>query len=146
MIQRFRERLGLVSASPASARTVFGRRRRRTRAELELALAQETQARALLDSVLGSAPVGITVDDRDLRFVRANEVIYCMLELGAEGLIGKTVEEALPHLADAVAPRLRRVLETGEAQIGGDEVVRVSPTTRVSTTWLVSRYPIRGAD
>ena len=147
MTPRFRERLGLVSASPASARTWFRwpLRSRRTRAELETALAQEAQTRALLDAVLASAPVGITVVDRDLRFVHANEVIYGMHALGAGELLGKTVAEALPHLADAVAPRLQCVFDTGEAQIGEDEVVRVSPTTGVKTHWLVSRYPVHDA-
>ena len=53
-----------------------------------------------LEAIYRSAPVGLCVLDRDLRFVRINERLAAMNGLPAEAHIGRTVREIVPDIAD----------------------------------------------
>jgi PAS domain-containing protein len=88
------------------------------RKEAETKLAQrEAEARAQaseIETIYASAPVGLCVIDRDLRYRRINERLAAINGVPAAAHIGKTVREILPSLADVVESVARRVLETGE--------------------------------
>lgn len=99
-----------------------------------------------LEAVYANAPVGLCVLDRDLRFVRINERMAEMNGRSVAAHMGRTVREVLPDLADDAEPRLRRILETGEAATDV-EVRGVTPAQPgVERTWLESWIPLRDAD
>ncbi len=99
---------------------------------------------AELESVYRSAPVGLGVLDRDLRFVRVNDRLAAMHGVAVSDHIGRTIREVVPGLADSVEPVLRRVLQ-GETvldvEIGGN--TPAAPTE--ARTWNASYYPITDA-
>ena len=48
---------------------------------------------SLLDTVFSTAPVGLALVDRDLRFVRVNETFAAFNERPVDDLVGRTVAE-----------------------------------------------------
>ena len=114
----------------------------------ELRMAQRTSedAKALLDSLFESAPIGLAYLDGELRFVRVNDALAAINGIAAADHIGRTVDELLPGIAGSVGDQLRRVVETGEAVVG-HEVHGESPAeTGAARTWLENFYPVRGGD
>ena len=87
-----------------------------------------------LEQVYQSAPIGLCVMDRQMRYVRINEFLARLNGLPVEQHIGRTVREVVPEAADVIEPILRRVLETGqpESHIEGPGVDRSRP----GGTWL----------
>ncbi|MHB1243370.1 MAG: diguanylate cyclase domain-containing protein [Gaiellaceae bacterium] len=91
----------------AAAITISLRRR------LGGALARAELTSATLDAFFVHASTGFAFLDSELRRVRVNEPLATMLGIPAEKLTGSTVGEIAPHLAGALEPLLRGVLETG---------------------------------
>lgn len=81
------------------------------RSELDLNLAE-------LDVIYRTAPVGLCVLDRELRYIRINDWLAEINGYPPEAHIGRTVREMVPKLADKVEPLYRQVLETGEPLLG----------------------------
>ncbi|WP_254666006.1 SpoIIE family protein phosphatase [Streptomyces sp. WMMB 322] len=70
---------------------------------------------AALDALFASSPLGIALFDTDRRYVRVNEALARLNQVGAEEHIGRTVHEILPSwMAAEVAAVQSSVLETGE--------------------------------
>jgi PAS domain S-box-containing protein len=71
-------------------------------------------ARAILDAFFNAAPVAAGFLDRRLRYRRINPMLAAINGMDADQVIGRTIAEAVPHLAPDIEPLYRRVLETGE--------------------------------
>ncbi len=103
-------------------------------------------AEALLDSLYGSAPIGLGFWDCDLRYVRVNAALAAMNERSPEDHVGRTFAEVVPQLAHVIEPIARRVLETREP-IVALEVSAGSPSQPdQQRDWLASYYPVISAD
>ena len=72
-----------------------------------------------LDLIYRSSPMGLAVLDRQLRYVRANKALAEMHGCEASDMVGRTLREVVPDLADALEPVLREVLRTGNSVLGG---------------------------
>ena len=83
-------------------------------ARLEASEALARQRLRELEAVYDSAPVGLCVLDRDLRFVRLNRRFAEINGVPVEAHLGRTPFEIVPDLGDQAEAALRRVLETGE--------------------------------
>lgn len=85
---------------------------------LEAARASEAQARSRLaeiEAIYESAPVGLCVFDKDVRYRRINRRLAGMNGLSPEAHIGRRPGELLPQaIGSAVEAALREVVETGE--------------------------------
>jgi PAS domain S-box-containing protein len=118
--------------------------RRRADEARRLAEQRVEQQLGELNAIYDSAPVGLCVIDRDLRYVRANERLAEFNGSTVADHIGRTVWEVVPEIAAQVEPVARRIFETGEPILG----VQVSSTTRarpgVERTWIVHWLPLRG--
>jgi diguanylate cyclase (GGDEF)-like protein/PAS domain S-box-containing protein len=105
-------------------------------------LQREREAHALLDTVFGQAPVGLSFVDRDLRFVRVNRAFAAFGGMKPEQILGRTVAEAFPDLAEQIESATRRVLESGQPV----ESQLVSGTLRGDSQGIryfsSSRYPV----
>ncbi|HEX5745994.1 MAG TPA: PAS domain-containing protein [Archangium sp.] len=100
------------------------------------------EALALLDTVLATAPVGLSFVDRDLRYVRINHALAAINGVPVGSTLGRTVHEVLPELAPSVEPLYRHVLDTGEPLLEL-EVTGTTPGLAGSQGhWLVSYYPV----
>lgn len=111
-------------------------------------------ATALDQSVLGSlqtlewvyqtAPVGLCVLDRELRYVRINDFLARMNGLPASAHLGRTVREVLPMVADIVEGIASRIFEHGMPELitegpGFDQARPDRPGM-----WRAAWYPIKG--
>lgn len=108
------------------------------------ALTQDlASAQALFDTVFTQAPLGLALFDLDLRFIRVNEALAQINGIPQEEHLGRTVEELLPDVEQAVSRTLRTVAETGEHVIG-HEVSGMTPAENGRLrAWSVSYFPIR---
>ncbi len=116
----------------------------RVRAETELRASQALLA-ARADEIIAiynAAPVGLCVLDRDLRFVRINELLAEINGVPAADHIGRTVAEVLPDLGPGVEATMARVL-AGEPALN----VEITGTTRARPgelrTWRENWLPLR---
>lgn len=105
--------------------------------EDELALRE-----AQLDGFFTSAPLGLTIIDPHLRFVKLNEPLAQIHGLPISETIGKTLREIVPLLAPTVEPIFRQVFSTGKP-IENVEITGEPPAEPgVIRHWLVSYFPI----
>jgi signal transduction histidine kinase/PAS domain-containing protein len=113
------------------------------RREAEQAVTVKDQSLALLNTLFASAPVGLAFLDRDLQFLRINEVLAAMNGRSPADHIGRTLRDVLPLLADEIEPKLRGVFATSKP-IAGHEVRGETPAAPgESHTFLASYYPVR---
>ncbi|HLH17296.1 MAG TPA: PAS domain-containing protein [Bryobacteraceae bacterium] len=106
----------------------------------------EGQARhrlSVIEAVYESAPVGLCVLDRELRFARINRRLAEMNGVPAEAHIGRTIRDVVPVIADIVEEPLRHLIETGEPRFD----VELSGTTPADPgmvrTWSENWVPLK---
>ena len=101
-----------------------------------------TDERAGLDALLATAPVGLGLLDRDLRYVSLNRALADLAGVPPDAHIGRRVEEVLPDIPEAPI-LLRQVLASGEPIVDWevDGRTRAAPGVR---RWRVSAYPVQG--
>gem|GEM_PF-568519 len=117
------------------------------RKRMEEALAdRERNARerlAEIETLYATAPIGLSVLDRDLRYVRINRRLAEINGVPIEAHLGRTVREVVPDLADQAEVTARRILATGEAvhdiEVGGTTVAEPGALRYWSEQWA----PIR---
>ena len=98
---------------------------------------------AELESLYRYAPVGLSVVDRELRFVRVNERFAAFNGRSVEEHLGQTMEEVIPAAAREHSLRIvRQVLQSGEAV--EDLELTLRWRNAVDLTWLVSCHPLAG--
>jgi PAS domain S-box-containing protein len=85
-------------------------------AALAASEARSQQQLAELEAIYLTAPIGLCVLDRDLRYQRINANLAEINGLPVDAHIGKTVRELLPTLADQAEKMLNCVLESGESE------------------------------
>ena len=96
-----------------------------------------------IEAIYQTAPVGLCVLDADLRYVRINERLAEINGVPAADHIGRTVREVVPHLADAVEPVFRRILETGEPVLDVEVTGETPAQPGVERTWVESWFPLK---
>jgi PAS domain-containing protein len=101
---------------------------------------------ALLDALHGAAPVGLGFWDRELRFVRVNEMLAQINERPALDHVGRTLAEVVPHLAHVLEPIARGVLERREPVIALEVTGGTPSNPDEPRHWLASYYPVLAAD
>lgn len=96
---------------------------------------------ALSNSLVNQSPVGMSLFDTSRRWLRVNPALSEAAGLSAEEMVGRRVEEALPHLDAAVVnAALSEVLESGRPlldQLVGGSTAADPARDRV---WSVSYY------
>ena len=82
----------------------------------ELVSSEQLARRELaeIESLYESAPVGLCLLDRDLRYVRINRRLADFNGVEPEAHIGRHIREIVPQVSDIAEPILRRALESGE--------------------------------
>jgi len=103
------------------------------------------QRLAELSATYDTAPIGLCVLDRDLRFVRINRRLAEINGLSMEGHLGRSVAEVLPDLLPT-ADRLARQVFAGEPALGVEFRGTTLAQPGVERTWVESWYPLRDAD
>jgi len=105
--------------------------------EEELALRE-----AQLDGFFHSAPLGLIILDRQLRFVKLNEPLAQIHGLPISSIIGKTLREIIPSLAPILEPFYHQVFTTGESVPNVEISGEVASNPGITVYWLISYFPI----
>lgn len=106
------------------------------------------EALALLDTMLANLPVGFAFLDKELRYLRINELLAALNQVPLEAHLGRTVAEVLPSgLREWIELQLRRVLDTGEPVVF-QHAMPHPLRPGIEGHWEVRYYPVRapGAD
>ncbi|HYC32921.1 MAG TPA: response regulator [Gemmatimonadales bacterium] len=139
------------SGEPGGAHTrawVLGDVTDRRRVEESLR-ASEEQAQSRLEeieAIYTAAPIGLCVLDRELRYVRINGQRAAMNGLPIAAHLGRTVREVLPQLADALEPKLRSVLKSGQPLTGLEIRGETPAAPGRERVWIENWYPVRASD
>jgi PAS domain S-box-containing protein len=119
--------------------------RERRQASSALAQAEQEVRReyAQLAVIYHAARVGLSFVDTRLRYVSINDYLADINGLPADAHVGRTVREVLHHLADAIEPVYRHVIETGRPVVDLEVQGMTASRPGVKRSWLVSRYPVK---
>ena len=105
------------------------------------------QREQLLDgffNAAASANIGLSIHDRDIRYLKLNQALADINSLPIEAHWGKTCNEITPEIAKTLVPMLQNVIDTRIA-ICNLEVSEITPSQpELLRYWLVSAFPILG--
>jgi PAS domain S-box-containing protein len=101
------------------------------------------QLRAMLGTLLHSAPLGVGLWDDELRFVFVNDALAEMNGLSAADHVGRTVDEVVPGVAEDGLAALRHVLDTGEPLLDLEIVGETPAQPGVERSWSESLYRVQ---
>ena len=102
----------------------------------------DKEIKQLFPVLAEALPIGITVQDRELRLQYINPRHAQLNQLNINEQLGKQLSEFLPQAAHVIEPKLRFVLETGQALVH-QEIRSSQPRADGSSLYrLASYYPI----
>ncbi|PTL79444.1 ATP-binding protein [Vitiosangium sp. GDMCC 1.1324] len=105
---------------------------------------EQSETLALLDSLLSTAPIGLSFVDRELRYVRINRTLADVHGMSVEQVLGRSVREVLSEEeAGAVEPLLHWVFQTGEPIWDTELTFSSAADEGRPHHFLVSTYPVR---
>ncbi|MBP2316182.1 PAS domain-containing protein [Azospirillum soli] len=121
---------------------------RRRRSEEAL---RESEARARLqllevETLYRTAPIGLGLFDRDLRFLRVNEALAAINGPSVEEHLGRYAWDVVPTLREAAEPLFRRVFDTGEPVLGIELHGSTPAQPSIERDWIEDFYPLKAAD
>jgi len=136
------DRTDLTLATDISHRAALAVENARLYRDIHKALVHYAESLSLLDALLAAAPVAVCFLDRELRYIRINQVFADINGLTIEEHLGRKFGEVLPAMATESKLHLQRVLDTGEPLLN----VEISGNTREQPErygyWLGNYYPV----
>lgn len=120
----------------------------RKRAEEQLARNERDLAKQYseLETLYDTTPVGLSLMDRELRWLRINQELADINGFPVEAHIGKRQEELIPDIDKRIADQMRHIFETGEA-VRGIRVEGYTPKDPERLRhWIVDYYPVKSGD
>ncbi|QLE44124.1 PAS domain S-box protein [Nostoc sp. C052] len=139
------DRTDLTLATEITHRAALAIENSRLYRDINQALIHYAESLSLLDALLAAAPVAVCFLDRQLRYIRINQVFADINGLTIEEHLGRKFKEVLPAMAAEFEQQLQRVLETGEPLLN----VEISGETRERPErygyWLGNYYPVNNA-
>ncbi|HEY9803996.1 MAG TPA: PAS domain-containing protein [Leptolyngbyaceae cyanobacterium] len=109
------------------------------------ALNHYAQSLSLLDALLAAAPVAVCFLDRELRYIRINQVLANINGLSIEEHLGRKFCEVIPKMAAELEAQFQRVLDTGEPMVNVEISGETLGTPRNYGYWLGNYYPVRNS-
>lgn len=98
---------------------------------------------AEIEAIYNSAPIGLCVLDRNLRFVRINDRMAKINGFPPEDHIGKRIQDVLPDLAEQGEAVAKEIFET-KKKVMGREFNGITPAKPgVLRTWIEQWYPVK---
>ncbi len=98
-----------------------------------------------LEAIYTTAPVGLFVLDRDLRFLRLNDRLAEMNGLPVAAHLGRRVREIVPDVADQAEPLFQGVLDRGEPLLNIQLSGETAAQPGVHRHWREHFYPMSDA-
>ncbi|MEH2444775.1 MAG: PAS domain S-box protein [Nostoc sp.] len=136
------DRSDLTLATDITHRAALAVENARLYRDIHQALVHYAESLSLLDALLGAAPVAVCFLDRELRYIRINQVFAEINGLTIEEHLGRKFGEVLPKMAAELEPLLQQVLDSGKPLLN----VEISGETRRQPKrygyWLGNYYPV----
>ena len=101
---------------------------------------------AEIEQIYASAPIGLCVLDRELRFVRVNARLAEINGVPVADHIGRRVRDVLPQIAEHFEARLMHVVESGEAALDIEVYGETAAKPGVERIWIESWLPMRDGE
>jgi len=111
-------------------------------ADVREAHRQVAETLSTLETLHGSAPVGLGFVDQDFRLVHVNEMLANFDGATAEELLGRTVAESAPEIWPEVEPYYRHALECDEPVLNVEVAGELAVDAGRQHHWLASYYPV----
>jgi PAS domain S-box-containing protein len=111
-------------------------------ADLREAHRRADETLSTLETLHGSAPVGLGFLDRDARVIHINEFLAAIDGSTVEEEIGRTVAESVPDIWAQIEPVFNSVLENDEAVLNIEVSGEVANDPGRLHHWLSSYYPV----
>ncbi|MEH2376547.1 PAS domain S-box protein [Nostoc sp.] len=139
------DRSDLTLATDITHRAALAVENTRLYRDMQQALVHYGESLSLLDALLGAAPVAVCFLDRELRYIRINQVFANINGLTIEEHLGRQFGEVPLSLPAEFKLQLQRVLDTGEPLLN----MEISSETRGQpgsySYWLGNYYPVNNA-
>lgn len=96
-----------------------------------------------IEAIYNSAPIGLCVLDRNLRFVRINDRMAEINGFSSKEHMGKTIHEIIPDLAEQAEAVAKEIFETKKTVIGREFNGITPAQPGVLRTWIEEWYPLK---
>ena len=113
--------------------------------KLDRAQSELSQQKRELELIYQAAPVGMSLIDREFKYLRINESLAQINGFSRDYHTGRNLNEIMLGLFEQVQPFYQRVFETGQPVLDV-EVCGKRAASESERTWLVSYYPIEVAN
>lgn len=120
--------------------------RKQSEAMVQAQQRQLQQQLAEIETIYQSAPIGLTVIDPDLRFIRVNQRLADMNGMPVEAHLGRTVGDILPHFANLIRPVVDQIVATGDPQLNLELHGETPAQPGIERVWLESFWPLKQDD
>ncbi|MEH2387083.1 MAG: PAS domain S-box protein [Nostoc sp.] len=138
------DRSDLTLATDITHRAALAVENARLYQDMQQALVHYGESLSLLDALLGAAPVAVCFLDRELRYIRINQVFADINGLTIEEHLGRQFGEVPLSLAAEFKLQLQRVLDTGEPLLNM-EISSDRGQPGCYSYWLGNYYPVNNA-
>lgn len=101
---------------------------------------------AELETLYHTAPIGLCLQDRELRYLRINETLAAINGVPAADHIGRPQMEIVPATSDEITGIQRRVFETGEPALGLEITTETPAAPGHPREFVVDYYPVRNGE
>lgn len=120
----------------------------RKRYEETLKRNEEEMARqyAELENLYDTTPVGLSLVDREMRYIRINDSLAQINGIPREEHIGKTFRELLPELEDGLRETYKQIFNTGEAVLNVEIMGETPASPGEVRHWIGDFYPVFQGD
>ena len=99
-----------------------------------------------LKSFFLGATAGLTLLDKDLRYVQINDTLAEMNGLSVEDHLGRTLREVVPWLAPLAEPIFQKVFASGKPVLDVEMSGETQSQPGLQRHWMASFFPIAGLD
>ena len=114
------------------------------RRSLRYAIERARLRAATSSPLIETAPVGLAIFDRDLRFLYVNPAMAEMNGVPAVVHLGRRIDGVVPEMGVDAFNLLKRAADTGEP-VREVEISGLTPARDETATWLLSCEPLRDA-
>jgi PAS domain S-box-containing protein len=142
--QASRDQTGYAIRMSGSLRDITDRKQAEQKLRESEMRAQEQLAE--LELLYRTAPIGLCLVDKDLRYVRMNDQMAAFYGRPASEIIGSRIPDAIPELATKLAPIHRRVLQDGKSALNVEIRGATAAKHGVERHWLENYYPLKDRD
>jgi two-component system CheB/CheR fusion protein len=101
-----------------------------------------TRQYAELENLYDTTPVGLSLVDRNLRYIRINDSLAQINGIPREDHIGKTFKELLPELEDELHDTYQQIFKTGQPVLGMSIEGETPAAPGEMRHWVGDFYPV----